>query len=188
MADQKLEERNIPGMMNRSSRFAEVEYAENIGATLKRIVTYFIRERVMVIAMLAVVIFGTLCGVYAPSLQSKAIDIIAGSSAGKLAYTLILMLIDYLLYSGCQLLQGLLSAKLSQRIVRQMRGELFGKIIDLPIPLAITIHVQPLDKAASVAFVKRRIAWMDKEIIDEQMSAVKKGYDFQILPSELKYS
>lgn len=29
---------------------------------------------------------------------------------------------------------------------------------------------------------------MDKEIIDEQMSAVKKGYDFQILPSELKYS
>ena len=29
---------------------------------------------------------------------------------------------------------------------------------------------------------------MDKEIIDEQMGAVKKGYDFQILPSELKYS
>jgi hypothetical protein len=29
---------------------------------------------------------------------------------------------------------------------------------------------------------------MDKEIIDEQMSAVKKGYDFEILPSELKYS
>ncbi len=45
-----------------------------------------------------------------------------------------------------------------------------------------------MDKAKAVAFVKKRLAWMDKEIIDEQMSAVKKGYDFQILPSELKYS
>ena len=29
---------------------------------------------------------------------------------------------------------------------------------------------------------------MDKEIIDEQMSAVKKGYDYQILPPELRFS
>lgn len=36
MTDKKLEERNIPGM-NRNARFAEVEYAENIGATLKKI-------------------------------------------------------------------------------------------------------------------------------------------------------
>ena len=74
------------------------------------------------------------------------------------------------------------------RFGSELTDRCLAEIIDLPIPLAITIHVQPLDKAASVAFVKRRIAWMDKEIIDEQMSAVKKGYDFQILPSELKYS
>ena len=29
---------------------------------------------------------------------------------------------------------------------------------------------------------------MDKEIIDEQMSAMKKGYDYTILPPELRYS
>jgi hypothetical protein len=74
------------------------------------------------------------------------------------------------------------------RFGSELTDRCLAEIIDLPIPLAITIHAQPLDKAASVAFVKRRIAWMDKEIIDEQMSAVKKGYDFQILPSELKYS
>lgn len=131
--ESKTLERNIPGMSNRSSRFAEVEHAENVGRTLKRIGAYFAHEKVMLISMLAVVIFGTLCGVYAPSLQSKAIDIISGSADGRLSATLVLMLAVYLLYSGSQLLQGLFSAKLSQRIVRQMRGELFGKIVDLPV-------------------------------------------------------
>ena len=70
---------------------------------------------------------------YAPSLQSKAIDMIAGTKDGVLSATLILMLVIYLLYSGCQLLQGLISARLSQRIVKRMRKELFDQIIDLPI-------------------------------------------------------
>ena len=133
MTDRKLVERNIPGMMNRSTRFAEVEHAENVGATLRRIAAYFARERAMVAAMLGVVVLGTLCGVYAPSLQSRAIDIIAGEAVGKLGQAVLWMLLVYLLYSLCQLLQGLISARLSQRIVKQMRGELFGRIIDLPV-------------------------------------------------------
>lgn len=133
MADKKLEERNIPGVMNRAARFAEAEHAENVGVTLKRILTYFAHEKLMVTFMLVIVITGTLCGVYAPSLQSKAIDIIAGTKEGILARTLMLMLVMYLFYSGCQLFQGVISARLSQRIVRKMREELFGKIVDLPI-------------------------------------------------------
>ena len=133
MADEnKLLERTVPGM-NRNARFNTVEYAENIGGTIKRILTYFAKERILVIFMLMVVVFGTLCGIYAPSLQSNAIDIIAGAGNGPLAGTLVLMLAVYLLYSGSQLLQGLLSAKLSQRIVKRMREELFEKIIDLPV-------------------------------------------------------
>lgn len=130
--DKKLMERTVPGM-NRGARFATVEYAENIGGTLKRILTYFAREKILVFSMLAIVLFGTLCGIYAPTLQSKAIDIIAGTQEGGLANALIWMLAVYLLYSGSQLLQGFLSARLSQRIVKRMREELFGKIIDLPV-------------------------------------------------------
>ncbi len=133
MADKKLEERNIPGMMNRSARFAQVEYANNINETLKRILTYFAQEKWTVLWMLLVVILGTLCGVYGPSLQSKAIDIIAGTQKGSLITTLSLMLAAYLLYSGCQLFQGLISAKLSQRIVKRMREQLFSKIVKLPV-------------------------------------------------------
>lgn len=131
-SEQKLAERNIPGM-NRRERFGEVQYAENAGATIRRIITYFEHEKKMIISMLAVVIFGTLCGIYAPGLQSNAIDIIAGTKKGSLLLTLFFMLGVYLLYSGSQLLQGLLSAKLSQCIVRQMREELFGKIVDMPV-------------------------------------------------------
>lgn len=132
MSEKKLMERNIPGM-NRGARFAEVEHAENAGETLARIARYFAAEKGMVLLMLLVVIFGTLCGVAAPSIQSRAIDIIAGSAAGTLGYTLALMLSVYLLYSGAQLLQGLFSARLSQRIVKRMREELFERIVDLPI-------------------------------------------------------
>lgn len=132
---QNLEQKNIPGGMNRGpgARFAAVEHAENVGAALKRIAAYFAKEKAMVLALLGVVVFGTLCGVYAPSIQSRAIDIIAGSQDSPLLPTVGLMAAVYLLYSASQLFQGLVSAKLSQRIVKRMREELFSKLMDLPV-------------------------------------------------------
>lgn len=78
---------------NHNARFATVEYAENIGGTLRRVLTYFAKEKGLVALMLAV----------------------------------------YLIYSASQFLQGLLSARISQRIVKRMREELFGKMMDLPV-------------------------------------------------------
>ena len=63
-----------------------------------------------------------------------------------------------------------------------------ANIIDLPIPLVVTLHIQPIAQSDALAMVKRQLDWMDKEIIDEQMAAVKKGYDYSILPPELRYS
>ena len=133
MADPKLVERNIPGMNNRAARFAEVEHAENAADTLRRLSSYFAREKGLVAGMLAAVTLGTLCGVYAPSLQSKAIDVIAGEWPGDLLPILLVMLAAYLLYSASQLVQGRVGARLIQRIVKKMREELFGKIVELPV-------------------------------------------------------
>lgn len=119
--------RGGPGM------FAETEHAKDIKGTLKRIFTYILKEKSLLISLLLVVIFGTCCGVLAPSLQSRAIDIIAGVQDGVLGRILILMLAVYLLYSASQFFQDYFSAHLSQRIVKRLREELFGKIIDLPI-------------------------------------------------------
>ena len=133
MADAKLAERNIPGMHNRTTRFAEVEHAENAAETLRRLSSYFALEKKLVAGMLVTVALGTLCGIYAPSLQSRAIDIIAGTRPDGLASILLLMLAAYLLYSASQLIQGRISARLSQSIVKRMREELFGKIVELPV-------------------------------------------------------
>ena len=58
--DKKIMERTVPGM-NRNARFAAVEYAENIGGTLKRILAYIAKERMLVSSLLGVVLFGTVC-------------------------------------------------------------------------------------------------------------------------------
>lgn len=78
-------------------------------------------------------VFGTLCGILAPSLQSTAIDIIAGSTDGVFAKTVGLMFAVYVLYGVSQLLQGFISARLSQQIVKNMREQLFEKILRLPV-------------------------------------------------------
>ena len=134
MSERRTVQSAIPALnRGHAARFAQAEHAENAGETMKRIGTYFAKEKAMLIGMLSIVVFGTLCGVYAPSLQSRAIDMISGSVEGRLLQTVLLMLGVYLVYGGSQLLQSLISARLSQRIVRRMREELFGKIIDLPV-------------------------------------------------------
>lgn len=77
-------------------------------------------------------------------------------------------------------------------VMRKFGSELSDRaladIVDLPIPMEVTWFVQPMDKSKAINFVRTRSAWIDKEIIEEQRSAVNKGYDFSILPQELKYS
>lgn len=70
----------------------------------------------------------------------------------------------------------------------ELSDRALADIVDLPIPLEVTWYVQPMDKSKAINFVQTRSAWIDKEIIEEQRSAVNKGYDFSILPQELKYS
>lgn len=70
----------------------------------------------------------------------------------------------------------------------ELSDRALADIVDLPIPMAVTWFVQPMEKSKAINFVRTRSAWIDKEIIEEQRSAVNKGYDFSILPQELKYS
>ena len=122
----------VPGRGGRGV-FKEVEKAENAGATLKRLIVYFEKEKKLLYGMIAAVVVTAALGILAPSLQSNAIDIIAGSREGVLKIVLAAMLITYALNAVGRLLQTRLSAHLSQRIVRKMRKELFDSIIDLPV-------------------------------------------------------
>lgn len=61
-------------------------------------------------------------------------------------------------------------------------------IADLPMPLNISWHLVPMGKSESVQYVKQRINWIDKEAIDAQIKASRKGYDPNLLAPELTYS
>ena len=82
--------------------------------------------------MLAVVVV-VACSVYAPKLQSNAIDAIAGRQWDMLSPILIVMVIIYIIHSICTYMQSKLSAVLSQNIVSRMRKDLFLNIVNLPI-------------------------------------------------------
>ncbi|MBQ7568784.1 ABC transporter ATP-binding protein, partial [bacterium] len=124
--------RHIP-LRRRGWHFGESEHAEQVGRTLKRVWSYFSQEKALLLGLVAVVLIGTAGNMYAPSQQSLCIDIIAGIVPGRLVETLWLMLGGYALFCVCEIGQGLWSAKLSQRIIERMRGELFSKVVDLPV-------------------------------------------------------
>ncbi|MCD8021848.1 MAG: ABC transporter ATP-binding protein/permease [Lachnospiraceae bacterium] len=114
-------------------RGREVEKPKNAMQTLGRLVQYFSRETGMLAGLLAVVIVTVVCSVFAPKLQSNAIDKITNGEFDTLVPVLALMLLFYLISAVCTLFQSRISAYLSQRIVRRMREDLFCKIVNLPV-------------------------------------------------------
>lgn len=110
-----------------------VEHAENTGGTLTRLLQYFKHSKKLLICLMISVICVTLAGLFAPSLQGNAIDAIKDKAWDALSGCVISLLAVYLVNVVFTLAQSLLSARLSQSIVRQMRHDLFKKIDHLSI-------------------------------------------------------
>lgn len=115
------------------NRNLTVEKAKDKKGTLKRLIAYFAAEKAMIIWLLAAVIVVVICSVYAPKLQSNAIDIIASGRFKELTPILITMVVVYIIHSICTFLQTKISAVLSQNIVKKMREDLFRHIVNLPV-------------------------------------------------------
>lgn len=115
------------------NRNMTVEKPQNGKKTLKRLMGYFVSEKKMLFLLMLAVVVVVACSVYAPKLQSNAIDAIAIGQWDKLSPILILMVIIYIIHSICTYMQSKLSAVLSQNIVSRMRKDLFLNIVNLPI-------------------------------------------------------
>ena len=129
----QLNNYKIPGMRGPRNRGREVEKPKEGRKTLKRLLTYFGKELKMMIALLAAVFIIVICSVYAPRLQSNAIDYIAAGQFSMLTPVLLMMTGLYLVNSVCTFIQTRFSAILSQRVVKKMRQDLFQSIVNLPI-------------------------------------------------------
>ena len=79
----------------------------------------------------------------------------------------------------CQVLvMRTLSSPLSDRVI--------SSLVDLPLPMDVSWYLTPINKAQAETDLKVRAALIDKEVIDNQKQAVKQGYDYSILPSEVQ--
>ena len=112
---------------------APVEKPKNTRSALARLFGYFRHEMVLVIILALAVSFSVIAGVLAPRFQSQAIDHLVSRSFSEVSGVLALMILLYALHGAATLLQGYLSARLSQRIIGRLRGDLFHKIVNLPV-------------------------------------------------------
>ena len=124
----------IPGMKGGPrNRGAVVEKPVNSKETFMRLMQYFAKEIPVITALFIAVVIMVVCSVYAPKLQSQAIDYISLRKFNNLNHILIFMLVVYIIYSICTFIQTRLSAILSQRIVKHMRQDLFNKIVSMSV-------------------------------------------------------
>ena len=112
---------------------APVEKPKNTRSALARLFGYFRQEMILVIILALAVSFSVIAGVLAPRFQSQAIDHLVSKSFSEVSGVLALMILLYALHGAATLLQGYLSARLSQRIIGRLRGDLFHKIVNLPV-------------------------------------------------------
>ena len=126
------------------------EKPKNMKKTLSRLLKYIVTNKFMIIMLVASVIISALLNLAGPSIQGEALKFLTPSTdeGGKLiiledgtvkvdfagmARLLVLLGAVYLLSTLFTYIQGHISAKLSQKTVYRMRGDLFRKIEKLPI-------------------------------------------------------
>lgn len=112
---------------------APTEKPKNSKGALKRLAAYLSAERMRVLLLLAMILITVAAGVLAPRYQSSAIDRLVDRRFGEIPRLLGFMLICYIISGIGTFLQGFASARLSQGVIRRLRGDLFHKIIGLPI-------------------------------------------------------
>lgn len=129
--EQSMSNYRVPG--SRTPRNRQVEKPKEGRKTMRRLVGYFASEIRVVVFLLAVVFVVVIASVYAPRLQSDAIDSITALDFGRLPKILVTMLIVYAIQSLGTFLQSRNSAVLSQRVVSRMREDLFDCVVNLPV-------------------------------------------------------
>ena len=120
-----------PGVMRTPGK---VEKARNVRGTVRRLFDYLRRQRAALIVTAILVIVSTGLNVVLPFLLGQAIDqyVIPGDLPG-LARLGMVMLVLYALNSALTWLQSYIMAAASQRTVRDLRNDLFGRLQNLPL-------------------------------------------------------
>ena len=120
------------------------EKPKNMGKTLKKLLSYIGKSKILVILLILIMVIITVVDLAGPAMQGAAIDtikIVDGRITVDMPSMLTLLAIMGVLSAinaGMALFQGFIAAKLSQNTVYSLRNDLFKKISRLPIKFTDT--------------------------------------------------
>ncbi|WP_127836685.1 ABC transporter ATP-binding protein [Clostridium prolinivorans] len=124
----------MPGGMH---RFAPVAKPKDFKKTIKRLWKYFKNEKRMISIIFIFLIISNIIALIVPLLIGKAIDTMSLNKSKVNFYALnvvvVVLLVSYIVDAFIVFLQGYFMAGVSQRIVKNIRSSLFGKLQKLPI-------------------------------------------------------
>lgn len=115
------------------------EKPQNTKETLKKLIKYIGKNYILIIVLLVIMLMTTATSLISPAVQGKVINCITIDNSqlrvdfDGLKYWLTFMGIIFVLNCVLSLIQSLVSAKLSQWTVYNLRRDLFNKIEHLPI-------------------------------------------------------
>ena len=69
-----------------------------------------------------------------------------------------------------------------------LSDKVISEITELNFNLNIALHIEAIEQKEALDLVKRKIAFMEQQKIDEQKKAIRSNYDVDMIPHELKYS
>ena len=72
-----------------------------------------------------------------------------------------------------------------QILAPELTDRMLADILDLEGSMVVTLHIQSIDQSTAIKNIKRKITDLDSMKIQEQMKAVRAGYDMDIIPSDL---
>ena len=110
---------------------------QNRKKVLLRLWTYLFQHKWMILAALLLTFTSNLLALLGPMLSGLAIDYI-GTAPGEANFPMVfyycgLMLLFYIVSSALSYLLSVLMIRLSQKVVYQMRKDLFDKLVELPV-------------------------------------------------------
>lgn len=121
-------------MHRRPGQMGKIEKAKDPRRAIAGLLTYLAPFRWALIATFCLVIVYTLLGLVGPYLMGVAIDtFITGGDADGLMRISLVMLVTYILYNGLHAIANWVMARISQRALKRIRGDLFAHLQTLPL-------------------------------------------------------
>ena len=72
-----------------------------------------------------------------------------------------------------------------QILAPELNDRMLADFLDMESSVIVNLHIQSLDQVKAIKTVKRKITDLDRAKIEEQKTAVRAGYDMDIIPSDL---